>query len=298
MTGEGRMWQTSVPPRTHLLEHQAQRHTEVDLRRADTCRHQDLEHHHGTELLRQGETEGLVADRTSNVRELLTWLDEKNSWKSLHPAAVPLLTVLPSTTAAVPGTWDRKPALRSRGGPRYQHIDAMIGGIAMLRVRSRRRKTMSSSTPSLFAEQRGAMVCLALDLRFALLVLLLCCIDRAGVRGAWSASQPARLFRVGAWPARGSAIACCRGVFAGGQTRSLLALEGRHSSSSGYDDVEGGGGGGGGAGLGLAGSRRCGGSWGVGGGGGAVERGGVWMKANKKNKRKREERQGSEKGTI
>lgn len=178
----------------------------------------------------------------------------------------------------------------------------MLGGTSIVGVRSCRRRPTPSPSPSLLADPRGAVVCLASDLCCVLLLLLVCCVDRTGVRGAWSVSQPARLLRVGAWPARGSAIACCRGAFAGGESRSLLALEGWYSSSSGYDTGEGGGGAGGGMGggacLGQARSRRCCGGIGGGGGGGVVERRGVWMKANKKNKRKREERQGGDKGTI
>lgn len=162
----------------------------------------------------------------------------------------------------------------------------------------------SRSLPTSPPCQRCLAVFLASGLCGTLLPFLLCCVDRAGVVcGAWSVSQPARLLRIGAWPPRASAIACCRDAFTGGESRSLLTLEGWYSSG---DDVLGGGGrwgAGGRSSLGQAG-RQCGGSSsgngrggsgrGGGGGGGVAERGGVWMKAKKKNKRKREERQGGD----
>lgn len=171
----------------------------------------------------------------------------------------------------------------------------LIGGIGTtVRARSCGRRRS--------ADPRGLVVCLASDLCCTVLLFLLCCVDRAGVvRGAWSVSQPGRLLRVGAWPARGSAISCYRGVFTGGESRSLLTLEGWRSSGDGLEGGGGGEGGAGGASLGQT-CRRCGGSSGRscssgsgrggGTGGGVAEKGGVWMKANKKNKRKREERRG------
>lgn len=162
----------------------------------------------------------------------------------------------------------------------------LIGGIGTVRARSCSRRTSSPLLPG----PRGLAACLAPDLCCTLLLFLLCCVDRAGVvRGAWSVSQPARLLRAGPWPARASPIACSRSAFTDGESRSLLALEGWCSSGDVVE--EGGGGAGWGANLGLAG-RRCGCSGNN--GGGVMEKGGVWMKANKKNKRKREERQGGD----